>query len=245
MDGGGRLDQSLMGSGLSEVGEAGAPIDGPARLRFAAYRGFAGRWRSRLKRLPSGIGTAASVLLLAQQGKQRGRLKCRVAFKLLGDPLPIVLKGIFARLPVMWTLEFGGEFACLLVFACGPLTHAGTRCCYFLTDPFLSFCHIQFDLMIVFHMTPSCLVLNGVIVGQGISCCRGLWPFLPAVVVLLRGSPAWFLSAVGRIIRRRAAALHAGNGYFCLFCKSSQSGRDYRPPAVFLIVHQHLALLYS
>src|SRR4029077_7959654 len=65
MDGGGRLDQSLMGSGLSEVGEAGAPIDGPAQLRFAAYRGFASRWRSRLKRLPSGIGTAASVLLLA------------------------------------------------------------------------------------------------------------------------------------------------------------------------------------
>jgi cell division protein FtsQ len=57
------------------VGEAGAPIDEPAvarvgaapRRRFfgMAYRGLAGRWRSRLKRLPSGIGIAGSVLLLA------------------------------------------------------------------------------------------------------------------------------------------------------------------------------------
>src|ERR1700722_12676141 len=75
MDGGGRLDQSMMGSGLSEVGEAGTAIDEPAfarvgakpRRRFfwMAYRGLAGRWRSRLKRLPSGIGIAGSVLLLA------------------------------------------------------------------------------------------------------------------------------------------------------------------------------------
>jgi cell division protein FtsQ len=75
MDGGGRLDQSMMRSGLSEVGEAGTPIDEPAfarvgarpRRRFfwMAYRGFAGRWRSRLARLPSGIGIAGSVLLLA------------------------------------------------------------------------------------------------------------------------------------------------------------------------------------
>jgi len=75
MDGGGRLDQSMMGSGLSEVGEAGAPIDAPAfarvgaksRRRFfwMANRGLAGRWRSRLARLPSGIGIAGSVLLLA------------------------------------------------------------------------------------------------------------------------------------------------------------------------------------
>jgi len=75
MDGGGRLDQSMMRSGLSEVGEAGTPIDEPAvarvgatpRRRFfgMAYRGLAGRWRSRLKRLPSGIGIAGSVLLLA------------------------------------------------------------------------------------------------------------------------------------------------------------------------------------
>src|ERR1700730_12484008 len=75
VDGGGRLDQSMMGSGLSEVGEAGAPIDVPAFARvgarprrhfyWMAYRGLAGRWHSRLKRLPSGIGIAGSVLLLA------------------------------------------------------------------------------------------------------------------------------------------------------------------------------------
>jgi cell division protein FtsQ len=75
MDGGGRLDQSMMRSGLSEVGEAGTSTDEPAlarvgakpRRRFfwMAYRGLAGPWRSRLKRLPSGIGIAGSVLLLA------------------------------------------------------------------------------------------------------------------------------------------------------------------------------------
>jgi len=38
----------------------------PRRRFFGmAYRGLAGRWRSRLKRLPSGIGIAGSVLLLA------------------------------------------------------------------------------------------------------------------------------------------------------------------------------------
>jgi len=72
MDGGGRLDQSLR-SGLSEVGEAGTSMDEPAHTRvgakprflWLAYRGLAGRWRARLKRLPSGIGIAGSVLLLA------------------------------------------------------------------------------------------------------------------------------------------------------------------------------------
>src|ERR1700730_10188157 len=75
VDGGGRLDQSMMGSGLSEVREAGASFDEPAVARVGATprrrffwmpcRGPAARWRSRLKRLPSGIGIAGSVLLLA------------------------------------------------------------------------------------------------------------------------------------------------------------------------------------
>jgi cell division protein FtsQ len=79
MDGGGRLDQSLMGSGISGVGQAGAPHDGPVpsrasatprRRRFSApawgsaYRSFALRWRARLARLPSGTGVAASILLV-------------------------------------------------------------------------------------------------------------------------------------------------------------------------------------
>jgi cell division protein FtsQ len=71
MDGGGRLDQSLR-SGVSEMGKAGALPDEPAyaRLgaepgrRFFALRAFAVRWRSRLKRLPPGIGFAGAVLLL-------------------------------------------------------------------------------------------------------------------------------------------------------------------------------------
>jgi len=37
----------------------------PRRRFFWAYRGLAGRWHSRLKRLPSGVGIAGSVLLLA------------------------------------------------------------------------------------------------------------------------------------------------------------------------------------
>jgi cell division protein FtsQ len=79
MDGGGRLDQALTRSGAMEVGEAGTSIDGPARARVGAssrrghllpprfaiaYRGFAMRWRSRLMRLPSGAGIAASILLV-------------------------------------------------------------------------------------------------------------------------------------------------------------------------------------
>src|ERR1700728_1369843 len=80
MDGGGRLDQPLTRSGHLGVGDSGTPHDAPTHSRADArsrgrrllrpvwpttYRGFAGRWRSRLLRLPSGIGIAGSVLLLA------------------------------------------------------------------------------------------------------------------------------------------------------------------------------------
>jgi cell division protein FtsQ len=69
-----------MGSGFSEVGETGTPIDEPARSRASAssrrrrllwpawgsaYRSFAIRWRARLLRLPAGSGIAASILLVA------------------------------------------------------------------------------------------------------------------------------------------------------------------------------------
>jgi len=79
MDGGGRLDQSLMRSGVLQAGEAGASYDEPEASRanaaprrrfarpawFAACGGFAVRWRSRLARLPSGLGFAGAVLLIA------------------------------------------------------------------------------------------------------------------------------------------------------------------------------------
>ncbi len=79
MDGGGRLDQSLMGSGIAAVGQAGAPHDGPVRPRAraasrrlgfsrpawaGAYRSFALRWRARLLWLPAGSGIAASIVLV-------------------------------------------------------------------------------------------------------------------------------------------------------------------------------------
>jgi cell division protein FtsQ len=78
MDGGGRLDQSLMRSGPSGDWKAGTPGDAPAHKRARAnprrlfhplssrYGGFAARWRSRFKRLPlpPGIGIVGSVLLL-------------------------------------------------------------------------------------------------------------------------------------------------------------------------------------
>jgi cell division protein FtsQ len=80
MDGGGRLDQPLTRSGHLGVGDSGTPHDAPTHARADArsrrrrllrpvwpttYRGFAGRWRSRLMRLPSGVGIAGSLLLLA------------------------------------------------------------------------------------------------------------------------------------------------------------------------------------
>ncbi len=81
MDGGGRLDQPLMGSGPAMAEEAGAPIDGPSGARvaidlrggaghrrawLAGYRPLLGRWAARFARLPRpGLGLAASTLLLA------------------------------------------------------------------------------------------------------------------------------------------------------------------------------------
>jgi len=82
MDGGGRLDQPLMRSGLSGVEQAGTPSDEPAqshaRIRprrrrrrrpawWRTLRGHVGRWGDKVVRLPPprGIGIAASALLLA------------------------------------------------------------------------------------------------------------------------------------------------------------------------------------
>ncbi len=80
MDGGGRLDQPLMGSGLSSAGQAGVPKGKPSHprvgiethrgwrrfARAAAYRRSAVRWVGRLVRTPPrGIGIAGAALLLA------------------------------------------------------------------------------------------------------------------------------------------------------------------------------------
>jgi cell division protein FtsQ len=82
MDGGGRLDQSLMRSGPAAAEDAGASADEPRLSRvgsdarrgrsiFAAwstaFRRLIGRWGARFLRLPParGLGTAGSVLLLA------------------------------------------------------------------------------------------------------------------------------------------------------------------------------------
>jgi cell division protein FtsQ len=74
MDGGGRLDQPLMGSGSNTAGESGAPFDEPLYLRaldrfafLAGHRRRIVRWGSRIARLPPppGFGIAASILLLA------------------------------------------------------------------------------------------------------------------------------------------------------------------------------------
>ena len=92
MDGGGRLDQPLMRSGLSAAVEVGAPVDEPsrARARIARRRGCvrlpawlpewlraycrrSGRWAARIVRLPPprGVGIAASVLLVAGGARLR------------------------------------------------------------------------------------------------------------------------------------------------------------------------------
>ncbi len=82
MDGGGRLDQPLTGSGLSGAGQSGMPNGEPSRprgnvgsrgedvnrfARGAAYRRSAARWFKRFVRLPPprGTGIAASFLLIA------------------------------------------------------------------------------------------------------------------------------------------------------------------------------------
>jgi cell division protein FtsQ len=82
MDGGGRLDQPLTGSGLSGAGQSGMPNGEPSRprgnvdsrgedanrfARGAAYRRSTARWLKRFVRLPPprGTGIAASFLLIA------------------------------------------------------------------------------------------------------------------------------------------------------------------------------------
>jgi cell division protein FtsQ len=73
MDGGGRLDQSLTGSGTQTAEGIGVPADEPhlarAPGRFFALAGYArriGRRSVKLARLPPpGVGIAASILLLA------------------------------------------------------------------------------------------------------------------------------------------------------------------------------------
>ena len=81
MDGGGRLDQSLMRSGQSAAKETGAPVDEPASARvqpeyhhaagrfawWAAYRRLGGRRGAKIAHLPlpQGVGVVASMLLLA------------------------------------------------------------------------------------------------------------------------------------------------------------------------------------
>jgi cell division protein FtsQ len=81
MDGGGRLDQPLTGSGLSGAAQAGMPNGEPSRSRVtadsrggdaggvarsAAYRRSATRWLKRFVRLPPprGTGIAATLLLI-------------------------------------------------------------------------------------------------------------------------------------------------------------------------------------
>jgi cell division protein FtsQ len=81
MDGGGRLDQSLTGSGPAMTEASGAPHDGPAFSRvaidlprwrgprlasWARHRPRLGRWAAKFARLPPpGLGLAASAFLLA------------------------------------------------------------------------------------------------------------------------------------------------------------------------------------
>jgi hypothetical protein len=103
------------------------------------------------------------------QSKQRGRLESRIAFEWFPPPGPVRLEGIGACLPIRGVLEGAGQGSRLFVFAGGTLAHASTRRCLFLRHPFSSFRHRPFDLKIVFHMTPPCLLLDGVMPGHSCS----------------------------------------------------------------------------
>jgi cell division protein FtsQ len=69
MDGGGRLDQPLMRSGLSTASQVGAPVDEPGRARTGVehIRRRVARWSGKIEhmRLPQGVGIAGLILLLA------------------------------------------------------------------------------------------------------------------------------------------------------------------------------------
>jgi len=80
MDGGGRLDQSLMRSGQSAAKQIGTPVDEPVSARaksdhhrsaanrfawLADCRRLAGRWSAKIAHLPPGVGVVGTVLLLA------------------------------------------------------------------------------------------------------------------------------------------------------------------------------------
>ena len=86
----------------------------------------------------------------------------------------------------MGTLQGGGQCSSLFVFAGGTLAHASTCRCLFLRHAFSSFRHIQFDLKIVFHRTPPCLFLDGVMLGHLRSLVEENGLFVSAVVSIKR-----------------------------------------------------------
>src|SRR6266699_413341 len=78
-----------------------------------------------------------------------------ITCELLHHPGPVLLKWVHAGLPIMWEFELAREFPFVFILASRAFTHARTSSSDTLGKPFSSFRHIQLDLVIVFHMTPS------------------------------------------------------------------------------------------
>src|SRR5205807_3864108 len=95
----------------------------------------------------------------AEQRKQGRPLQCWIAFELFYHPLPILLKGIGTRLPVMRALELRRKLPRLFILAGGALAHPCTCSSFPLRGTFPSFLHQELDLGILFHMTLTSLLL--------------------------------------------------------------------------------------
>src|SRR5215470_17577474 len=77
----------------------------------------------------------------------------------------------------MGALELRGQLARLLIFAGSTLAHPSSRCRYFLGKTLTSLSHIQFHLVIVFHMHTTLFVLRWWYARPSSLACRGEWPF--------------------------------------------------------------------
>ena len=89
--------------------------------------------------------------LVAQDGKQRGRLQRGISFKLLGDPRPVRFKRVRPRAVATRPRELAGQAAAPLIGPGRAHTHPGSRRGLLLGPTFGSFSQHAEDLQVPFH----------------------------------------------------------------------------------------------